>query len=282
MEALNSKILSKLILFLENSGTEPTIDSPAANEIKLFTRPESIKTAFGQGAQALIAATDYFEALDLLVHQDKYAIAPWSCARGMIEASSLFAWLFETGIDSIERVSRSLSLRYSALRELQKLARYDGNNSKIDEIENRIKAIEDMARTLGYGLLRDKKNRRIGIGQIKPNITKLVEIQFSSEKLYRMLSGMAHSNYTTLTSLAFTKPNFKNKDGAVVQRAVPSALHISLLSQAGKIYAKCLWLKTIQFGFDAAKLAVLLEEFYDTLKIDDTNENRFWRTIVKT
>ena len=139
-----------------------------------------------------------------------------------------------------------------------------------------------MARTLGYGLLRDKKNRRIGIGQIKPNITKLVEMQFSSEKLYRMLSGMAHSNYTTLTALAFTKPNFKNKDGAVIQRAVPSALQISLLSEAGKIYAKCLWLKTIQFGFDAAKLVILLEEFYDTLKIDDTNENRFWRTIVKT
>jgi len=282
MEAFDSNILSKLIFFLENSGTDPAIDSPAANEIKLFTRPESIKTAFGQGAQALIAATDFFEALDSLVHQDKYAIAPWLCARGMIEASSLFAWLFETGIDSIERVSRSLSLRYSALREQQKLARYDGNNANSDEIENRIKAIEDMARTLGYGVLRDQNNRRIGIGQIKPNITKLVEMQFSSEKLYRMLSGMAHSNYTTLTSLAFTKPNFKNKGGAVIQRAVPSAQLRTLLSHAGKIYAKCLWLKTMQFGFDAAKLAVLLEEFYDTLKIDDSNENRFWRTLVKT
>jgi hypothetical protein len=281
MEAFDSNILSKLTLFLENSGVEPSMDSPAANEIKQFTRPESIKTAFGQGAQALIAATDYLEALDSLVHQDKYAIAPWSCARGMIEASSIFAWLFEIGIDSKERVSRSLSIRYSGLREQQKLARYDGNNEKIAEIENRIKAIEDMARTLGYAMLRDKKNRRTGIGQIKPNITKLVEMQFSGEKLYRMLSGMAHSNYTTLTSLAFTKANFTRKGGTVIQRAVPSDLQISLLSQAGKIYAKCLWLKTIQFGFDAAKLAVLLEELYDTLKIDDTNKNRFWRTIIR-
>jgi hypothetical protein len=281
MEAFDSNILSKLTLFLENSGVEPSMDSPAINEIKQFTRPESIKTAFGQGAQALIAATDYLEALDSLVHQDKYAIAPWSCARGMIEASSIFAWLFEIGIDSKERVSRSLSIRYSGLREQQKLARYDGNNEKIAEIENRIKTIEDMARTLGYAMLRDKKNRRTGIGQIKPNITKLVEMQFSGEKLYRMLSGMAHSNYTTLTSLAFTKANFTRKGGTVIQRAVPSALQISLLSQAGKIYAKCLWLKTIQFGFDAAKLAVLSEEFYDTLKIDDTNKNRFWRTIIR-
>lgn len=281
MKAFDSNILSRLILFLENSGIEPAVDSPAAQEIKLFSRPESIQTAFGQASQALIAATDYFEALDSLVQQDKYAVAPWSCARGLIESSALCAWLFETGIGPKERVSRSLSIRYSALREQQKMARYDANKVKIDEIEKRIKSIEDMALTLGYGLLRGKKNRRIGIGQIKPNITTLVEMQFSSEKLYRMLSGMAHSNYTTLTSLAFTKPNFGNKAGAIIQRAVPSELQLSLLSQAAMVYAKCIWLKTVQFGFNAANLAVLLEEFYDTLKLADTNENRFWRIVVK-
>lgn len=278
----DSKILSKLVLFLENSGFEPTVDSPAAREIKSFSRPESIQTAYGQASQSLIAATDYFEALDFfLVQKGKFAIAPWSCARGMIESSALCAWLFEKDIDPKERVSRSLSLRYAALREQQKMARYDGNTLMIDAIGERIDSIESTALNLGYELLRDKKNRRIGIGQIKPNITALVENQFSGEKLYRMLSGMAHSNYTTLTSLSFTKPNFRNGNGAVIQRAVPSELQLSLLSQAGKIYAKCLWLKTIQFGFDAANMAILLEEFYDDLKLGDTNENRFWRTIIK-
>ena len=194
MKSKVSNILSKLIVFLDNSGFEPANDSPAANEIGSFPRPESMETAFGMASQSLIAATDYFEALDYLILKKAFAIAPWSCARGMVESSALCTWLFEIDIDSKERVSTSLSLRYSALREIQKLARYDGNTQEINDIEEQIDSIERIAVDLGYDLVRDQKNRRIGIGQKKPNITTLVERQFSSEKLYRMLSGMAHSN----------------------------------------------------------------------------------------
>ncbi len=280
MKSKVSNILSKLIMFLDNSGFEPANDSPAANEIRSFPRPESMKTAFGMASQSLIAATDYFEALVYLILKEAFAIAPWSCARGMVESSALCTWLFEMNIDSKERVSRSLSLRYSALREQQKMARYDGNTQKINEIEERIDSIERISVDLGYDSVRDRNNRRIGIGQKKPYITTLVERQFSGEKFYRMLSGMAHSNYTTLTALSFTKPNFRNKGGAVIQRAIPTELHMSLLSWVGVIYAKCLWLKTKQFGFDAAKMAILLEEFYDVSNLPDTNEDRFWRTII--
>jgi hypothetical protein len=83
MKSYDSKILSKLILFLDKSGVEPAVDSPAAQEIKIFARQESIKTAFGQASQSLIAATDYLEALDSLVQEEKFAIAPWSCAAGV-------------------------------------------------------------------------------------------------------------------------------------------------------------------------------------------------------
>jgi hypothetical protein len=274
--------LIKLFVFLENAGFDPAADSPAAKEVGAFSRPESVQTAFAQASQAFIAATDYFEALDTLVKKEKFAIAPWSCARGMIESSALCTWLFEIGIGPKERVNRSLSLRYAALREQEKMARYDRNINKIKEIEDRIVSIERIAVNLGFKLLRDKKNRRIGIGQIKPNMTTLIESQFKGEKLYRMLSGMAHSNYTTLTALSFTKADFKRKNGAVIVRAVPTELQSSLVSHAATIYAKCLWLRTIQFGFDAAHAAVLLEELYDELKLADTNENRFWRTIIST
>lgn len=280
MKSIVSNILSKLIVFLDNAGFEPAKGSPAAIEIRSFPRQESMETAFGMASQSLIAATDYYEALDYLIIKEEFAIAPWSCARGMLESSALCTWLFEMDIDPKDRVGRSLSLRYSALREQQKMARCDGNTQKVKDIEERIDSIERIAINLGYALVRDRNNRRIGIGQKKPYITTLVESQFSGEKFYRMLSGMAHSNYTTLTELSFTKPNFSNKGGAVIQRAIPTELHMSLLSWAGVIYAKCLWLKTKQFGFDAAKMAILLEEFYDVLKLPDTNKERFWRTII--
>ena len=92
MKSKDSKILSKLIVFLDNSGPEPVSDSPAANEIRSFPRPESMKTAFGMASQSLIAATDYLEALDFLVQKEEFAIAPWSCARGMVESSALCSW----------------------------------------------------------------------------------------------------------------------------------------------------------------------------------------------
>lgn len=275
-----SNFLTKLFAFLENAGFDPAADSPTAKEVRSFSRPESVQTAFAQASQSFIAATDYFEALDTLVNMEKFAIAPWSCARGMIESSAICTWLFEMGIGPKERVSRSLSLRYAALREQEKMARYDGNNKIIKEIEEHIESIERIAVNLGFQLLRDKKNRRIGIGQIKPDMTTLIERQFKGEKLYRILSGMAHSNYTILTALSFTKTDFKRGKGAIIVRAVPPELQSSLASHAATIYAECLWLQTIQFGFDAAKAAVLLEEFYDELKLAETNKNRFWRTLI--
>jgi hypothetical protein len=112
---------------------------------------------------------------------EKFAMAPWSCARGMIESSAISTWLFEMGIGPKERVSRSLSLRFAALREQEKMARYDGDNKKVQDIKDRIESIENLAVKLGSSALRDKKKQRTGIAQIRPNITTLIEKQFKGE-----------------------------------------------------------------------------------------------------
>ena len=131
-------------------------------------------------------------------------------------------------------------------------------------------------------MVQDINGRRNGIGQKKPNITSLIEHQLGKELQYRILSGMAHSNYTVLTSLSFTKTNLGRRSGAVLKEAVPISIQTSLVSQAATIYVKCLWLKTIQYGFDAARAAVLFEELYVELELSDKNESRFWRAIIKT
>ena len=271
--------LQKVSIFLDNCGIDPVSGSPAEMEIRDFSRTESI---FYWVSGFFIAANDYLKALDTLVAHKAYSFAPWSYARGLIEAATICTWLLEKSIDSKERVSRSLSLRYTSLTQQIKLARYDGDNALIKKITTRIDDIEETTVVgLGYKLIRDRKNRRIGIGQKKPSITSLVEQQFGQEKLYRILSGMAHSTYTTLTSLSFTKENLERKSGAVIREAVPITFQEMLVSEAAKIYVKCLWLKTTQYGFDAAKAAVLFEELYDELKLSDQNNNRFWRTIIQ-
>ena len=200
-----SRFLKKISIFLDNCGLDPLPGSSAEKEIRSFARTESIQTAFFIASESLIAANDYLKALDTLVDHKIFSVAPWACARGMIEAAAISTWLLDKAIDSKERVSRSLSLRYASLTEQIKMARYDRNNALIQRIEERIEDIEKIAISLGYELVRDKNNRRIGIGQKKPNITSLVERQFGEEILFRILSGMAHSTYTTLASLSFTR-----------------------------------------------------------------------------
>lgn len=280
MDTPVSKFLPRILLFIESSGFIPNRNSPAEREIKSFSREEFVRTAFSQASQFFIAATDYFEALDILIKSEKSSIAPWSCARGILESSALCTWLYEVDIDPKERVSRSLSLRYTALRDQQKMARYDSNDLKINEIEDRINSIEQLAISLGYDLLRNRNDKRIGIAQVKPFITDLIESQFTGEKLYRIFSGMAHSNYTTLTELSFSRPDFNSDESPIIFRKIPTELLSSLLADGVQIYSKCLWLRTIQYGFDAAKTAILLEDLYDALKLSDTNEIRFWRTII--
>lgn len=88
-----SRFLNRFLPYLEDAGFEPANDSPAAIEIKSFERRESIETAFSQAVQSFISATDHLEALDTLVKMERFAMAPWSNARGMIEASAISTWL---------------------------------------------------------------------------------------------------------------------------------------------------------------------------------------------
>jgi hypothetical protein len=275
-----SEFLNKLLPYLENAGFEPADDSPAANEIKSFKRRESIETAFSQAAQSFISATDHLEALDTLVKMERFAMAPWSSARGMIEAAAISAWLLEPDIGPTERVGRSLSLRYTTLREQKKMARYDGDRDLVQKIADRIEVVEEIAVELGFPVLRDKRGQRTGIAQAKPTMTVLAERQFKGENFYRMLSGMAHADYTSLTAFSFLKTAVERRQGALLIRAVPTEIQSALLSKAGTIYAKCAWLRIIQFGLDAAKMAVFLEGFYDELRLADTNSDRFWRTLI--
>ena len=275
-----SRFLNRFLPYLENTGFEPADGSPAANEIKSFTRRESVETAFAQAAQSFIAATDHLEALDALVKMGRFAMAPWCCARGVIEAAAISKWLLEPSIGPTERVSRSLSLRYTTLREQQKMARYDDDRDLVQNIADRIEAVETIAVELGFPVLRDKRGQRTGIAQAKPSMTTLAEREFEAANLYRTLSGMAHADYTSLTAFSFFKTGAEKTRGALLIRAVPTEIQSALVSEAAVMYAKCAWLRIVQFGLDAAKMALWLEGFYDDIGVPDTNSDRFWRTVI--
>jgi hypothetical protein len=240
----------------------------------------SIKTALSQANIALATSADHLEALDKLVGEAQYAVAPWTCARGVLEAAAIATWLLDTTIDATERVGRSLALRFATLQEQRKMANAAGDNQKVQTIDKRIESIEAMATQFGYSPLRDSKGRRTGIGQVKPSITDLVQQQFDFGKLYRVLSGVAHSDAAVVSQLGFMKTGALTPDGVVAQRAVPKEIQSLLLANAVAIHTRGVWLRVVQYGCDAAETAVILEKRYDQFDLANTDPVRFWRSTV--
>ena len=89
--------------FLEQTGKawaqyehKPFPDSLASKELSSFVRPESIGTAYSQGATLIEVAADYGFALKSTLVEPAQSIAPWACVRGCLESASLSMWLFDT------------------------------------------------------------------------------------------------------------------------------------------------------------------------------------------
>ena len=142
-------LLRELQSVLSATGISPKVGSPADQEIRAFSHPISIKTALSQANIALATSADHLEALDRLVGEAQYAVAPWTCARGVLEAAAIATWLLDTTIDATERVGRSFALRFTTLQEQRKMANAAGDNQKVQTIDKRIESIETMATQLG-------------------------------------------------------------------------------------------------------------------------------------
>jgi hypothetical protein len=176
-------------------------------------------------------------------------------------------------------VGRSLALKYTVLVEQRKIANSEKDVDKVSDINDRIEKFETIATRLGFQLLRNKGNKRIGIATIKPSITDIVDTQFSHESFYRILSGIAHSSYTSLMEISLL-PVEESGNSMICKHAVPVEIQEKLILHLIIIYCKSVWLRTLYYGLDSAEIALWLEELYDQLKFPDTNESRFWRMLI--
>ena len=262
------------------SYPHPADNSPLNVEMQFFPRPESVRTAYSLAGVVIESAADYLKALDSLVRAKDYAVAPWTCARGVLEGVALATWLLDKDIDAKERVSRSLSIRFTTLRQQEKMARSDGDNTNVRKCQDRIKEIEDVAVNLGFSPLRNNRGRRTCIAQSLPPITELIRRQIDKEGLYRVLSGLAHSDYVSIMQLASAPIDYGQCQDNVMGLAIHHNRLDILLADTAAIFARGVWLRTIQFGCDAAEAAIILETRYNELELPDTNEVRFWRTVI--
>ena len=272
-----SELLLGLLKIRESVGGSPKAGSRADTEIRAFPRPESVATAFSQGLVATEAAVDHLHGLDLLVVAQDSSLAPWTCARGLLEAATIATWLLDTQIDTTERVGRSLAMRYETLIAQRKLANADQNPTLVAKIDRRVDNIAGIASQLGYPPINDRNGNRIGIGRRKPGITDLIEKQFDLQNVYRIFSGVAHCDTVTVSQLGFETLGSSASGGVVKRLDVNREIQRNLLAKGVELCSRALWLHMVQYGCDLTSAAPILEAAYTKCGLADRDDVRFWR-----
>ena len=218
--------------FLENTSKlwnqyehQPLPNSRAAKELAEFPRPESIGTVYSQGTILIEVAADYAFATAKTLTEPAETIAPWACARGVLETSALSMWLLDTGVDASERVKRSLAFRYDGLDQQKKFMKSAGGRINPQTIVPRIVEIEQIVLSLGFDKVTDINGKRIGVGQKMPSVTEIVIRMLNKEQDYRLLSAMVHAHPWALQLYGFIKTDqdqmiFGNVKGAYFEKHI--------------------------------------------------------------
>ena len=271
-------LLADLNRVLAAVTPDPPDSATAVQERNSFVREESVRTLDAHAQLLLHSAGENLEALDRLVIAGDLAIAPWVIARASLEASAHVVWILERKVSVKQRVGRSLALRYESLRAQERLASSEKNVRLLTRIRDRIDEVEKVAQELGFQRLRDHRGRINGIAVRKPSNTDLVTEVLCSANIYRILSGVAHSDTVTLSQLAFAPAGSADRHG-LIKVATPARSVLKLLvPNVAAAYSRAVWEAILRYGADAADAAVVLEKRFDELDLRDDNRTRFWRT----
>jgi hypothetical protein len=267
----------------QHAGFSPKTDSIATKEIAATKKREILITAYSQGAMLIEVAADEAMAFAKTLINPALTIAPWSIARSVIEASALGCWLMDIKIDEMQRIARSYAFRYEGLIQQLKYAKSQNQVKLVQSIEERIKKVECQAIALGYPPIHSKNNKCIGIAQLMPSITEIVDQILHKQATYRLLSAAVHAHFWAIKNLGFEMvpdadvPTGANNVSGVNVHFMHKALKpLSILAVTSEVitsFARIIWNRFLLFGWDKDNLLNILESVYDQLEM----KQRFWR-----
>ena len=241
---------------------------------------EVAKSAHVQAGLAIVVAADHMSALERELTDPVMTFAPWTTARGILEASAVAMWLLGD-VDLNTRMARSLSLRLRHLKDQETFARdahrRDPGNAgfiaAIPDIRARFQHLEKRAASLSIPAKRDKRGRLIGFGEGMPSITELADNELGEGGTYRLLSAMAHGR--VWANLALGLRHLKQKGEPVVEQHLTVEAAQFLIVKALDWFARPGWAYFKLNGWDLNKLVSILEAAYDQASL--VEEARFWR-----
>ena len=273
-----STLHDKTASFFNKHNLEPVPGSRAILELDAF-RKKSVQTAYSQGNILIEVSADQLIALFKSLTEPVLTIAPYTSARANLESSALASWFLDADIDAKERVQRSFAFRFEGLSQQVKFARTSGLDAK--KIMNRIDDVEKLALSLGFPQVKDRRGRRIGIGQQFPKMTDLIGSVLDEESSYRLLSAFTHAHSWAIQQLSFiqTKNNSdKNSnfssDTTHFEKTLKPEATIFICNKSAYAFSRALWNKVQLYGYKLSDFKEILNEVFDDLRF--SSAARFW------
>lgn len=268
------------------TGDQPAPDSLADKEIRESPRPESIISARAMAIQLIEYSGDHLAAFAKILTEPTGSLATWTCVRSMLESCALSAWMTDPSIDHKERVARVFAHRYEGLEQQLKCGRAGLiKPTELERLVLRIDEVEETAITLGYPPIQNTKGKRTGIGRRMPGATEIITLVLDKEKMYRLLSAVAHGHTWAINALGFKPvqaPSNATSIAGIRVKCLEKQVFVIGMAYLGlgaaDAFAKALWHLWCYMGWNSAPLSVLFEKVFDQLQAKACN--RFWRSVT--
>ena len=183
---------------------DPVSGSPFASELSAARRRASLGTARSIAAMLLESGGEHMMAFVSSIRAPMLPIACWTSIRSMLEPCARAAWMLDPGIGAETRIQRTFAIRFDGMDQDLKFARAMNQPPHDQEaIKKQIEDVERDAVALGYRKLRDRRNRRIGIGMKMPLATEIVGEVLDEEGAYRIFSAVEHGQTGTIRQLSY-------------------------------------------------------------------------------
>ena len=277
-------LLERTQEFLKLCPAEPVPGSLFAQELHDSAKPEPITTAVSIGGLALEFAVDHLHSYAKIITEPIETLSCFTCIRSMLETTAIGTWLLDPTITSFDRIARVFAVRFDAIDQQLKVGKCIGISSQqIQELEDRLAAIENEAIGMGYKQFRNRKNAIYAIGVKMPGATNMIRDVLNDEWMYRLLSAVAHGHHWAIIQLGFKDATAKagplNVSGIALTPLDKKVCvdGIVLLGLHGMLaFSRLIWNKSRYNGLNLLQIEEIFEDVADTLKAKPSV--RFWRS----
>jgi hypothetical protein len=229
--------------------------SPAAAE--LISRPdhyESLHTAYSQGISLIESAADHLMLFAKAIDVPAQTLAPWTCARSVLEASAVAVWLLDPAINVDLRIGRSFGRRIQGLIEQKKLAKCGAEAEFVEHAQTRIDSALDQVKLLRV------------IVERMPGSTEIIAKMLNEEELYRLLSAIAHGHHWALYKLGYTSAEkIEAESMNVAGKEFNPVAAVYAGQSAVRALSRAVWCVVRVYGFDLDSFGRIVDGFFDRM-----------------